>query len=358
MPTHYGILKVEKSATVDDIKKQYRKLAKERHPDKGGSQKEFQELSEAYKVLSSEVDRRNYDLKLRQESQHSSPKTQVRTRATPQRRTSSQQTKVSSPKAAPFQHQAASQAPPEFARNQSARNFSKHGPNLAEKSKIYEWIHNQRQQHYDQKKYGAERAHQRAEQILKPRNRDPPPRRSSHLERDTPMDDAMKARLRRYSTYMEGAHTERHQNGVGRNSDSQPSNGNEHMQGWVDIKVYITRFGTIFHTRRDCWGLRFAFNLQTGDKAQAVADGLQPCPVCSRTLGACGPAEPSLRPSLPEQRPSSAPVKPMPSGRFYVTPSSQSFHRRLSCSGIKGASGISSVVGIPVGRSACALCCL
>jgi molecular chaperone DnaJ len=59
---YYKTLGVDKSATADDIKKAFRKLAHQHHPDKnGGDDKKFKELSEAYAVLSDEKKRQQYD---------------------------------------------------------------------------------------------------------------------------------------------------------------------------------------------------------------------------------------------------------------------------------------------------------
>ncbi|RPI73130.1 MAG: J domain-containing protein [Ignavibacteriales bacterium] len=62
---YYKILGVEKSATEDDIKKAYRKLAKKYHPDKNPDDKtaeaKFKEVSEAYEVLKDPEKRKKYD---------------------------------------------------------------------------------------------------------------------------------------------------------------------------------------------------------------------------------------------------------------------------------------------------------
>ena len=52
---YYEILGLNKNATQSDIKKAYRKLAKEKHPDSGGNEDEFKEIGEAYSVLSDET---------------------------------------------------------------------------------------------------------------------------------------------------------------------------------------------------------------------------------------------------------------------------------------------------------------
>lgn len=62
MKDYYQILGVEKSASEDDIKKAFRKLAQKYHPDKkGGDEAKFKEVSEAYAVLSDKKRRAEYD---------------------------------------------------------------------------------------------------------------------------------------------------------------------------------------------------------------------------------------------------------------------------------------------------------
>lgn len=59
---HYKTLGVERNATEIEIKKAFRKLAHEYHPDKGnGNEEKFKEINEAYQVLSNKQKREQYD---------------------------------------------------------------------------------------------------------------------------------------------------------------------------------------------------------------------------------------------------------------------------------------------------------
>lgn len=52
MKDYYAILQVNRNASIDDIKKQYKILARKFHPDKGGDENKFKEISEAFQILS------------------------------------------------------------------------------------------------------------------------------------------------------------------------------------------------------------------------------------------------------------------------------------------------------------------
>ena len=61
---YYKILGVDKTASADDIKKQYRRLAKKYHPDvskEPNAEEKFKEAKEAYEVLSDSEKRKSYD---------------------------------------------------------------------------------------------------------------------------------------------------------------------------------------------------------------------------------------------------------------------------------------------------------
>ena len=62
---YYDVLGVSKSASKDELKKAYRKLAMKYHPDRNPddekASEKFKELSEAYEILSDDQKRQTYD---------------------------------------------------------------------------------------------------------------------------------------------------------------------------------------------------------------------------------------------------------------------------------------------------------
>ena len=62
---YYGILGVARNASADEIKRAYRKLARQYHPDVNPdpeTQERFKEITQAYEVLSDPKKREVYDL--------------------------------------------------------------------------------------------------------------------------------------------------------------------------------------------------------------------------------------------------------------------------------------------------------
>lgn len=59
--SYYDILGVKKTASADEIKKAFRKLAQKHHPDAGGDEETFKEINEAYEVLSDPEKKEQYD---------------------------------------------------------------------------------------------------------------------------------------------------------------------------------------------------------------------------------------------------------------------------------------------------------
>lgn len=59
---YYKVLGIDKSASQDDVKRAFRKLAHKYHPDKpDGNEEKFKEINEAYQVLSKPDSRQKYD---------------------------------------------------------------------------------------------------------------------------------------------------------------------------------------------------------------------------------------------------------------------------------------------------------
>ncbi len=58
---HYTTLGVSKTATQDEIKRAYRQLAKQHHPDSGGDPEQFKKINHAYSIVGDERKRQEYD---------------------------------------------------------------------------------------------------------------------------------------------------------------------------------------------------------------------------------------------------------------------------------------------------------
>lgn len=65
LPDYYKILEISQNATHDEIKKQYRQLAKKTHPDKNKEEKSEEimvQINKAYEILSNKELRKKYDV--------------------------------------------------------------------------------------------------------------------------------------------------------------------------------------------------------------------------------------------------------------------------------------------------------
>jgi len=58
----YAVLGIDHSATSEQIKKAYKKLANKYHPDKGGDEEMFKRINQAYETLIDPVKRQSYDI--------------------------------------------------------------------------------------------------------------------------------------------------------------------------------------------------------------------------------------------------------------------------------------------------------
>ena len=71
---YYEILGLSTYASIEDIKKSYRKLALKTHPDKNnGDDTEFKRINSAYEILSNEESKQEYDNKLKFSSTNNFP---------------------------------------------------------------------------------------------------------------------------------------------------------------------------------------------------------------------------------------------------------------------------------------------
>jgi len=68
MPNHYEVLGVEQTANIDEIKKAYRRLSLQYHPDRNATPEaigKFQKINDAHEILSDKQTRAEYDMQLK-----------------------------------------------------------------------------------------------------------------------------------------------------------------------------------------------------------------------------------------------------------------------------------------------------
>jgi len=70
---YYSTLGISKNASADDIKKAYRSMAMKHHPDRGGDEKRFKEIEEAYRTLSDPQKKQMVDMGMDPNNQNESP---------------------------------------------------------------------------------------------------------------------------------------------------------------------------------------------------------------------------------------------------------------------------------------------
>jgi molecular chaperone DnaJ len=92
--THYDVLEVDPSATGDEIKRAYRRLAKQLHPDRSptSTHEAIAHLNLAYETLSDPLSRRSYDQHLRYQPTADLGNPQDRAKAAQQRHRRQRQT--------------------------------------------------------------------------------------------------------------------------------------------------------------------------------------------------------------------------------------------------------------------------
>lgn len=67
---YYNILGLNRGASQEEIKKAYRSMAMKHHPDRGGDEKKFKEISHAYDILSNPDKKKMFDMGIDPNAQH------------------------------------------------------------------------------------------------------------------------------------------------------------------------------------------------------------------------------------------------------------------------------------------------
>ena len=142
--THYDNLKISRNATTQEIKKAYRRLARQYHPDRNGNSAESQRImkiiNQAYAVLSDPESRRAYDRKLMEQEREEREAEQAKQRQQAHERQKAQERRQRTKEEFWRQEGYRQQKEEEMYSQQTAAQEAKTEQDKANKSDVFVWI--------------------------------------------------------------------------------------------------------------------------------------------------------------------------------------------------------------------------
>lgn len=142
--THYDNLKISRNATTQEIKKAYRRLAQQYHPDRNGNSAESQRImkiiNQAYAVLSDPESRRAYDRKLMEQEREEREAEQAKQRQQAHERQKAQERQQRTKEEFWRQEGYRQQKEEEMYSQQTAAQEAKTEQDKANKSDVFVWI--------------------------------------------------------------------------------------------------------------------------------------------------------------------------------------------------------------------------